>query len=341
MQRTVVALPSESISIAASKLFTYPTRMANCWAPAIQEIYLSGYLRSRPRTEILVEDNATSTGRKKKAVNLWTGYRGAISNIYRSLLPTIEMNADYVFDARYDADGNISHVLINIAPAALMVQRAIPSVVAVLRADATAMARTALNLLQIPILCTDSDVIGKIARISQEGPIRGNGVFNGDGLYSSVFDTVSFDGYEKSTPERIFISRRGTRNLLNETEIEQLVKRYGFEKVYFEDIPLARQWSLARNAKAVVGMHGAALASLTFNRNAVKVVELFHPGYVTRHYRELINAVGGSWCGVTGKLPLDIIKQLDFRQKPRHFALYPTELDATSVTMALKNLGID
>jgi len=159
-------------------------------------------------------------------------------------------------------------------------------------------------------------------------------------LYSSLFGDLAFEGLNKQTPERVFISRKGTRRLINENEVEQTLQEYGFEKFYFEDIPISEQWSLAKNAKVIVGLHGAALSSLVFNRNAVKVVELFHPGYVTNMYQHMTNAISGTWCGVTGQLPENVIGELDFKQKARSFALSPTRINTTSLRMALEYLGV-
>jgi capsular polysaccharide biosynthesis protein len=139
----------------------------------------------------------------------------------------------------------------------------------------------------------------------------------------------------------VFISRKGTRSLINENEVERTLKEYGFWKVYFEDIPVSEQWSITKNAKAIVGLHGAALCSLVFNRNAVKLVELFHPGYVVNGYRHYTNAIGGTWCGVTGQLPENIITELDVKQNARSFALLPTKIDITSLRMVLDYMGID
>ena len=302
--------------------------MLNSWTPAIQEINLVGSSITPPEIEVSVREGSTrSLGIKQT--------RNPLKAAYHKLLRPIHRNNEYVFDSRYEIDTNIAHVLDNTVSAALIARKTYPKITVILRSNACAMAQTAFNLLGIPILCTDAEVFGRLILINQSGRER----FLGRGMYTSLFDT-SFDGYEAVTPERVFISRRHTRTLLNETEVEQVTEEYGFQKVYFEDLPLNRQWSLTRNAKAIVGIHGAALSSLVFNRNAVKVVELFHPGYIVNLYRHLTNAVGGKWCGVTGQLPPDIVRQLDYKKKARYFALEPTRIDITSLRMALEYIGI-
>src|SRR5205823_2872603 len=124
--------------------------------------------------------------------------------------------------------------------------------------------------------------------------------------------------------------------LLNEAEAEGVLQKYGFHKVYFEDIPMAEQWSIARNARVVVGLHGAALASLVFNRRGVTLVELFHPGYVVDMYRHLCNAVGGTWVGITGQMPPNLIRDLDEKGDARSFAAASTRIAPETLELALR-----
>jgi len=117
------------------------------------------------------------------------------------------------------------------------------------------------------------------------------------------------------------------------------LQAYGFKKYYFEDIPISEQWSVARNAKVIFGMHGAALSSLVFNSNTVKLIELFHPGYVIDMYRNMANAVGGTWCGVSGQITEAVIGKLDFKQEARGLARTRTQIDINSLRMTQEYLG--
>ncbi|MGB3560518.1 MAG: glycosyltransferase family 61 protein, partial [Geitlerinemataceae cyanobacterium] len=182
---------------------------------------------------------------------------------------------------------------------------------------------------------TDRDISGTLIST----PLGDKGKYLA--YYDRLFKELNFNGYVTKTPERVFISRKGTRSLLNEKEIEAVLQDYGFQKVYYEDISVSEQWSISKNAKVVVGIHGAALCSLLFNRNAVKLVELFHPGYVTHLYRNIVCVLGGSWCGVTGEMETNLIKELDVRKNSRRFALSPTKIDPTSLRKALQHLGIE
>jgi capsular polysaccharide biosynthesis protein len=117
------------------------------------------------------------------------------------------------------------------------------------------------------------------------------------------------------------------------------LQAYGFKKYYFEDIPISQQLSVARNAKVIFGMHGAALSSFVFNSNTVKPIELFYPGYLIDMYRNMANAVGGIWCGVSGQVTEEVIGKLNFKQEARAFAGSRTKIDIKSLRMALEYLG--
>jgi hypothetical protein len=330
MTRLVRAtIPAVSIAVTSSKIFTHPTRLADCWKPGIQEINIPAHEVTRSEIEVHIQEGSTRMlGIKKK--------QRLLRRLYNKFLVPIQIDDEYVYDARYETDENIAHVLDNVASAVFAVRNTFPKTTIVLRARASIMAKNAYALLRLPVICTDAEVIGKLIVLKEAGRDQ----FSGDGMYSSFFNDISFDGYERGTPDKVFISRRGARALLNEAEVEGLLVRYGYQKVYFEDIPLATQWSITRNAKEIVAIHGAALFSLVFSRSRPKVVELFHPGYVVDLYRNVTNAIGGTWCGVSGQLPGDIVQHLDYDGDPRYFQSHPTRIDITSLKLALETVGI-
>jgi capsular polysaccharide biosynthesis protein len=323
----IKTIPSRSYLLGPLKTFTYPTRLADAWQAKILEINEPASEIVRPEIEFATFQGSTRS--------LGIQPRNPLRRLYKRFAAPIQMAEEYILDTRYDIDGNLAHILTNVAPGLLAVKDKCPKIAVILRAKATAMAKNTYKLLGFPVLCTDRDVIGKVIL----APKGADGKY--EGWYASLFGSLAFEGFNRETPERVFISRKGGRCLINEEEVEQVLQEYGFRKFYYEDIPLSEQWSIAKNAKALVGLHGAALATIVFNRNAVKVIELFHPGYVTMLYRRITYAVGGSWCGVTGQYPENIIKELDYKHKARNFALSSTHIDISSLRMAIEYLGIE
>jgi hypothetical protein len=323
----VKTVAAANIPVAPSRMFTYPTRLASAWQPGILDIHLAGYELSRPEIAL--------SARRGSTQSLGIPHGRFFRRFYRKMAAPLPVEDGAVYDARYETDGNIAHILTVVAPAALAAREVFPRVTVVLRAKATAMARTAYQLLGLSVVCTDREVDGNLL----VAPSGGEGTY--EGHYRALFGELPLAGYQAQTPERVFLSRKGARTLLNEAEVEAVLSKYGFQKVYFEGIPIAEQWSVARNARVIVGLHGAALASLVFNRGGVKLVELFHPGYVVDMYRNLTNVVGGTWVGVSGQMPANLIRDLDERGDPRSFAAASTRIDPGSLELALRHLGVE
>jgi capsular polysaccharide biosynthesis protein len=305
-------------------MFTYPTRLASAWKPDIMEINLSESQLKSSDIEISIRQESTRTVPNSSNI-----YR----KIYRKLAPPMQIDGEYILDSRYETDGNIAHILTGVAPRLLAAQKICDRVTLVLRSNANNMAKNVYKLLGASILCTDKHINGKLVLADDQSPSAY------ETSYNALFGELTFEGFNPQTAGKVFISRKGTRNLINESEVEQTLQAYGFKKYYFEDIPISKQWSVARNAKVIVGMHGAALSSIVFNSNKVKLIELFHPGYVVDMYRNIANAVGGTWCGVSGQITEDVIGKLDFKQEARAFAGTPTQIDINSLRMALEYLG--
>ncbi len=75
---------------------------------------------------------------------------------------------------------------------------------------------------------------------------------------------------------RIYISRKTAahRKLVNESELEQVLKAYGFESYSFDRVSFADQVRVMRSAECIVTVHGAALANLIFARPGTRVIEI-------------------------------------------------------------------
>jgi capsular polysaccharide biosynthesis protein len=81
--------------------------------------------------------------------------------------------------------------------------------------------------------------------------------------------------------KRVYISRKcaPTRRFTNEEEVEEAVKKFGFEIVQLEHLPFARQAELFRECEAVVSTHGSGLTNMAFCEPATKIIEIYAPGF--------------------------------------------------------------
>lgn len=85
----------------------------------------------------------------------------------------------------------------------------------------------------------------------------------------------------RSRRRRLYISRRDARvrRVANETEIELLLEKRGFETVTLGHLALDEQTRLFASAEAVIGHHGAGFVNLAFSAPGTLFVEMFHAGH--------------------------------------------------------------
>src|SRR5207248_9975836 len=136
--------PAATIPVAASRMFTYPTRLASAWKPGILEVQLPGYELSRATLEIAARQGSTQS--------LGIRHGRFFRRFYRKVAAPLPVEDGAVYDARYETDGNIAHILTVVAPAPLAARGVFPRVTVVLRARATPMAQTAYKLLGFSLL---------------------------------------------------------------------------------------------------------------------------------------------------------------------------------------------
>ena len=114
----------------------------------------------------------------------------------------------------------------------------------------------------------------------------------------------SIIGLEKK--QRIFISRKQRRRVINEDELVAVLSKFGFKSIAPESLSVAEQISLFAAAEVVIGAHGAALTNTVFCSPGTKVIEIFAPDYVNPCYRKLSSQVGLEYWEFIGERVLDI-----------------------------------
>ena len=80
--------------------------------------------------------------------------------------------------------------------------------------------------------------------------------------------------------ERIYISRRkaSRRKVINEEQVVDLLTRFGFNAICFEDFSFADQVSIANHARIIISIHGAGLTNIIFMKPRGFVLELRRKG---------------------------------------------------------------
>lgn len=112
-------------------------------------------------------------------------------------------------------------------------------------------------------------------------------------------------------PTKIFVSRRATRRIENEAEIEAELARDGYTKLYPETMSVPEQIELFNTATNIVAIHGAALAPLLFRSQQAPpfdLVEILSPAHMANSYRLMAAQTGGRYIGVRGRMKPDYVE---------------------------------
>lgn len=336
--------------VEPTMLFAYPTRLADVYTPYIEQIYLPGVLYEENEVFIRVDSRFTETWESH-----FTWKRRAYHHM-RHLISgekVLDFPSRFVFDTRFDTDKNIAHVLENSVSRLLFAKRSLSQhlnesikIHAILGARASSLALEIYNALDIPVICTDDRVFGNVVEISPYCDLLG--------VHADQFN-IEIKGYNSNTPEKVFISRRNNRRLVNNQEVTEFLEKQGFTTYYFEDLSVAEKWSIARNAKTAVAVHGAGSSNFIFNHrglntleqtgSGLQLIELFSPNFTIQTYRYFSKILNGKWCGVRGQITPETISFLDFDKKPRNTLASPIKdpfrISLDTLKVSLEYIGSD
>ena len=65
------------------------------------------------------------------------------------------------------------------------------------------------------------------------------------------------------------------RRIINSEEVEALVIEHGYKTVYFENLSLREQLTIASHSTAMVAPHGSGMTHMLFMKKRSSIIELF------------------------------------------------------------------
>ena len=106
-----------------------------------------------------------------------------------------------------------------------------------------------------------------------------------------------------SNKKKIYISRikSGTRTMINEDKVEEVMKSAAFEIVYMEEHTLEEQMAIMSSADLIVGPHGAGLTNMVYANSGSKILELIPSRYLTPMFRQLAVNCGHKYGVIIGE----------------------------------------
>lgn len=122
--------------------------------------------------------------------------------------------------------------------------------------------------------------------------------------YLKYFGSKVLPKRPRNKVNRIYISRKltnigGKRCLLNEEELIEQIKYFGFKSYSLEDMSIEDQIELFYDANFAIAPHGAGLTNIIFSES-INVLEMFAGWNILPYYYYLAKSLGHSysyWCG--------------------------------------------
>lgn len=101
--------------------------------------------------------------------------------------------------------------------------------------------------------------------------------------------------------ERVFLSRRTGRKILNFEEILPVLKEFNFRVVDTASMSIAEQVQLFSNTRVLLAIHGAGVTNAIFRRDApLSVIELHSRNYISTDFRRMCREYGYSYDTLDG-----------------------------------------
>jgi len=285
-------------------LYTPSTYLLDSYTPSVEEIFL-------PRTETKPCKLMLTYSEKGKASYQSQTFFGKIKS--RLFTDSIRFSKGVLIDLRDYSPQNLAHAVMIHLPIALMAKDFLKdlgkgSPILVLPDSLPKYIEVMFEELGFDLLLTNDAVVGEVCDYDIDVLVGMRGLI--PSILKSSLEETKFSKkifkISEGMPKKIFLSRKDSRCLKNELEVELFLKEKGYQKVYMEDYSVLEQLSMVSLADSIVAVHGAALGVLVlrhiFTVKPVEFIELFSPAHMTNVYRIVTHQIGGKWVGVRGKL---------------------------------------
>lgn len=111
----------------------------------------------------------------------------------------------------------------------------------------------------------------------------------------NVFLGINTAQAKKDSGKNIYVSRKKAlyKKIINQEEVEIILKKYDFETIFFEDFSLKEQIEIASNAKFMIGLHGANMTNVLFMQPQSYILEFRKENDERNNaYYSLANSIG-------------------------------------------------
>lgn len=323
-----------AVVVPEARIFCHPSRVANIYKPAVDEIVQKEEVIADETWALSIRHARTAPYSSQRAVGRKAKLRYYSELIFKG--KELNLGHKYFYDARFIDNTNIAHLIQHHLVALGLIRARVgltsSEILVVLDAAVPKMAVDVFSLAGFEVVMTNLPVDG------QQVEVRFNEFFL---LLPFVREHGLTHPLATETPRKVFISRRASRRIRNENEVFACLQERGYERFYFEEIPLLLQWSLVKNATHIVSIHGAALGALAFrDGSAFSLVEIFSPGFVADCFRKYSAVLGGRWVGCRGKLTGEVASHIDSAANFKKFAFDDFTISPETLLCAMSSLNM-
>lgn len=326
-----------AVSVPAGPMYCHPSRLTNIYVPTVETVLLDAETLPAQEATIHIAHETTKSLPQYRDVGRRGRARTWIERMSRG--QQLDLAERLVYDARWADNANIAHLFqfhlaaLGLAAKKLGIRQ--DQCLVLLEKKSTPFSHGLFNLVGYETHETNLPVRANILHfdVNREVPYHLLPFVGG----------LEPAGLDATLPKKIFISRRGTRRLLNEVDVVALMTEHGFQTVYFEETSLLEQWSITRHATSIVAIHGAALGFVATKSaaptSAFKLLELFSPGLVVDCFRKYAAVLGGTWTSCRGKLTPEFLRCVEYGPDPKAMEGEHFQLDTRSIERALSHMA--
>jgi capsular polysaccharide biosynthesis protein len=213
---------------------------------------------------------------KSVVSNSWSP-KNALKRWIEASAPPVKIKG-YYLDTRFYEPNNIAHLLTQIVPLCLLSAKAVQADIVYVFRSLQPHFRELLEIFGITPLCTRRPVQGTAVEAFLSRNLDQYNIHAAPDPITSLIDGI-YEKEQRSGKAKIYLSRRDSRSLTNESDVRSLLEARGYMTVYMEDWSIPEQISIARSAKDVVALHGAAMGYLVLCNGLNSVIELM-PNHV-------------------------------------------------------------
>jgi Glycosyltransferase 61 len=224
-------------------------------------------------------------------INSLRSFAVFIRNLIRNLIGHVSKPVKYdniVYDFRGHSPNNVAHLMMDIIPSFLHVRSVANQEVYFLLDKVAEPFQKLLDIFNITTINTNNKINASCVKTFTTRGLSAHDrsiLFDTTvyALLPNIYDRYSFSSGLEGI-DKIFIARRGVRGVSNLSEVEALLKGYGYKTIFMEDYPMEVQLGIATEAKDIIAVHGASMGMLVLNKEIESLIEIMAPNVYNDYF---------------------------------------------------------